>query len=52
MTNADQIKLETFDNFINWLNDAALENLDKKHRGLTTVEQIDKLTKDIEKLCK
>lgn len=31
---------------------AALETLDKKHRGLTTVEQIDKLTKDIEKLCK
>ena len=31
---------------------AALENLDKKHRGLTTIEQIDKFTKDIEKLCK
>lgn len=30
----------------------ALQKLNKKHRSLETVEQIDKLTKDIEKLCK
>lgn len=30
----------------------ALQKLNEKHRSLETVEQIDKLTKEIEKLCK
>lgn len=30
----------------------AVDNLHKKHYGLTTVEEINKLTKAIEKLCK
>ena len=30
----------------------AVQKLNKKHRSLETVEQIDKFTKEIEKLCK
>ena len=31
---------------------AALDKLQEKHSSLTTIEDIDKLTKDILKLCK